>query len=119
MCGDLTRDERKDQLEEMVLEISEIDELVAGTPQSDAFIWLVNVDEMGVCPDEEEDVEQRYIMALLYYSTDGDNWRNCSAVAEPGECPSETTQFLSGDDVCFWFGVSCNKGTINGISVGK
>jgi hypothetical protein len=118
LCNGRTLDERSDELEEIVLGISEIASLTQGTAQYDAFEWLANVDEARVCPEDTRDVEQRYIMAVLYYSTEGDSWFNCSATAS-SVCPSETLRFLSSQDVCFWYGVSCNRGDITGISIGK
>jgi hypothetical protein len=118
LCNGLTLDQRSDDLEEMVLEVSEIDSLTQGTAQYDAFEWLANVDEAQLCPDDIDEVEQRYIMAVLYYSTEGDSWLNCSATAS-SVCPSEGSRFLSGEDVCFWYGVSCSRGDVTGISIGK
>ena len=107
----------------MILAISEIDELTMGTPQDEAFDWLVNVDSVQVCPDDEEDVLQRYTMSLLYFSTNGDSWFNCTSseasAIDPTPCETEAERFLSGADVCFWLGVTCSMGTIFDISIGK
>jgi hypothetical protein len=112
----MTFDERHIELEQITLAISELDQFTPGTPQSDAFLWLVNMDEEQVCPDDEVDVNQRYILAVLYFSTEGDSWNSCSA---DGACVSETQRFLGSEDACFWFGISCFRGEISGISIGK
>ena len=73
----------------------------ASTPRGRAFDWLVNEDGRRVCPggtnDDYEDNDrrddddygegpsliQRYALAVLYYSTSGDDWRSRSSKAPP------------------------------------
>lgn len=81
-----------------------------GTPQNQAFAWLVERDEAGLCPDDSFLIINRYILALLYFGTDGNFWSECNA--SPGivvnPCPS--TRFLSSSNECQWFGVTCDDG---------
>ena len=102
----------------MVLEISNITSLTPGTPQDDAFQWLANEDGARVCPEDDRDVTQRYVMAVLYFSTEGDSWTNCSAT-QTSDCVSDSTRFLNSQNVCFWFGVTCRRDDIVIISIGK
>ena len=74
----------------------------AGSPQSLAFNWLVDNDDFVVCPDDDKLI-QRYVMAVFYFSTEGDSWTECS---EDGGCPG--TNFLEGTHECDWFGLTCN-----------
>lgn len=48
------------------------------SPQGRALDWITNEDEAQLCPDSPN-LTQRYIMAVFYYSTDGDKWDECSA----------------------------------------
>merc|ERR1711862_309665 len=43
------------------------------TPQGKAFDWLLNKDGRALHPDAENLV-QRYVLAVLYFSTAGENW---------------------------------------------
>ncbi len=52
-----------------------VESLVPGTPQADAYDWIVNVDESDAC-DGPTDLMERYLLTVFYYSTGGDNWKN-------------------------------------------
>lgn len=57
--------------------LSEIAEGTSGpieenSPQDRALNWLINEDDFFVCPDDPKAL-QRYILAVFYYSTDGDS----------------------------------------------
>lgn len=118
LCGGLTLAERKLQLLDICSSLSNVNTLSNGTPQYEAFEWLADEDEAQVCPSDVLDLRQRYAMATLYFSTVGDNWKECSRSTN-SNCPSDSTRFLSGVDVCFWFGISCSQQEISGIGIGK
>mmetsp|Transcript_19040 Transcript_19040/g.27535 ORF Transcript_19040/g.27535 Transcript_19040/m.27535 type:complete len:468 (+) Transcript_19040:110-1513(+) len=65
------------------------------TPQYKALYWLAFQDERRmVLPSTSRDIQklsQRYILALLYFATGGENW-------------THVYQFLSGLDECEWNG---------------
>lgn len=42
-----------------------------GSPQDRALQWLIDEDQFTVCPDDPKAL-QRYILAVTYYSTNGD-----------------------------------------------
>jgi hypothetical protein len=75
------------------------------TSQHAAFEWLVHFDASFVCPEKPSHVIQRYVAALLYYSTNGDSWDTCSAL--PTSPCQNTARFLSKASVCMWYHVSC------------
>ena len=86
-----------------------------GSPQHKAFEWLANEDPADLDLDsiEEQTLEQRYVAALLYFSTEGDSW-------------FDSLGFLGGGDVCTWRddlaakGISCNaQGVIDYITISK
>ena len=75
LCG-IPTELRSQLLTDMAQQIS--GNILQGTPQSRALNWLINQDAYIVCPDDPKSY-QRYILALFYFSTDGDNWEECSA----------------------------------------
>jgi hypothetical protein len=129
----LTEEERRDQLLEIMIGVSEPEDLEEeGTPQYKAFEWLVVEDSYHVCPVEHDCSEKaisRYVAALLYYSTNGDDWVNCSADSDDSPCDPDgiiwdppfselhqssscfegkANRWLSEFDECTWCGLSCD-----------
>jgi hypothetical protein len=80
-----------------------LDLLTSGTPQNRAFEWLLDIDPAQVCPGEALNVVQRYVLALLYYSTAGENWDECGGGVS---CP--TVPYLSDLNVCLWYNTLCD-----------
>ena len=78
----------------------------SNTNQWKAYDWLVNHDTFFVCPGDDN-VIQRYVLALLYFSTSGDFWNKCSANGSRSIC--EYARFLSGAHECDWGGVHCDS----------
>ncbi len=89
----------------------------ASTPQNKAYDWLVNEDPANLDLDSlsDEDLSQRYIAALLYFSLDGGNW-------------FDQYDFLSNSHVCEWnngsfrnrLGVICDSSDkITGFAISK
>ena len=84
------------------------------TPQGQSVDWLISRDTLQVCPDNEK-IVQRYVLALIYYSTNGVGWTQCSS--RPGaldncgmEFPFEgESRFLSPVNECQWAGIECNE----------
>lgn len=130
----LEPDERARILTRLIEEVSTVDDLKQdGSPQNKALEWIVNLDLSEVCPSDDAAVQQlivqRYVMAVFYYSTNGDEWKECSAPnrftvntitnadAECGLTTTNATQifpndlrgsnsWLSDGDVCTWGGLS-------------
>jgi hypothetical protein len=120
VCNGLTLDERQTLISAQLATYSGSRVNLPGTPQYQAFQWLLNEDAVQVCPDDFLDVKQRYILAVLYFSTYGDNWNNCNEISSTNPSPclaGDEGRFLSSSDVCFWFGVSCNRKRVSGISI--
>ena len=112
------------QRQEMILDIlnditPEFEILTPGTSANAAFLWLVNEDSAQVCPEEELDVVQRYVIALYYFNFNGDNWDLCNAASSPSlaPCISGQQRYLSGANVCQWFNVTCDADEENILSV--
>jgi hypothetical protein len=101
--------------------------MTSGTPQNRAFNWIVDQDAKFLCPNDAT-LQQRYALAVFYYSTRGDGWLDCNAptdFAVPGSsmaanalCDLEpfpnsgSDAWLTPGDECQWGGVVCDE---NGI----
>ena len=48
------------------------------TPQGQSADWIISRDTLQECPDNEK-IVQRYVLELIYYSTDGDGWTQFSS----------------------------------------
>lgn len=98
----------------------------SGTPQNLAMTWLIDLDSKYICPTDPS-VIQRYVMAVFYYSTRGDRWRQCQAptdfssakaiAAANSDCKLQapggsSRAWLTPDDECDWGGVACNNLTL-------
>lgn len=89
-------------------------------PQGLATTWLIQQDGYGICPDDEK-IVQRWVLAVIYYSTNGDDWFQCSANPEATDlCGAEDpfvgdSRFLSAVNECLWNGISCIDGCVTEI----
>ena len=93
------------------------------TSQGMATNWLVNQDFRRICPDDEKLI-QRWVMAVIYFSTGGNDWFQCSAAGSDAcgtEDPFNTKRrFLSEFNECQWAGISCNANScVTEIEFGK
>ena len=71
--------------------------MVPGSPQDLALKWLLNFDTKTNGCKGLDGITQRYILAVFYYSTDGNNWFNKSS-------------WLGASNECTWYGVKCTNG---------
>jgi hypothetical protein len=117
----LTPQQREIGLFDIVGKISPPKDLEGDTDQATAFNWLVNIDPAQVCPDQVLDVQQRYILALVYFATNGDNWLRCNSADAPTvrPCAGNMTRYLSESNVCAWFMNQCSGETLTQVRIGK
>jgi hypothetical protein len=101
-----------------------------GTPQNKAYEWLLT-DKLYCYSDPK--IIQRYIMALTYFSTDGEKWTNCGQDGGSSACISAICKdfgrkpelgdkrWLSSASECEWCGAACNitNKCITDIDLGK
>lgn len=87
----------------------------ATLPQGLATAWILAQDAMELCPTHDKLI-QRWALAVLYFSTGGEEWFQCSANANTGDnCGNEDPfvlgqeRFLSGSGECEWAGITCNS----------
>lgn len=80
------------------------------TPQGRATEWIISQDARRLCPDEIK-IVQRWVLAVMYFSTGGDSWIQCfDGDLECGDfLPFVNDEaFLSSSIECEWAGISCN-----------
>jgi hypothetical protein len=138
-CCALPSGEREKKLLELYSTVSNKDDILKqGTPQNKAFNWILTNDQYCVCPSSKGcEPVQRYVMAVYYYSTKGENWINCgasSAVCHPngttnngkntsGCYAGADKRWLSTDPSCKWCGNNCDSSLypdcITQINLGK
>lgn len=68
--------------------------ILPGTPEQDALDWLVSVDQTNTCNDGGVALTERFVLALFFYNTGGENWSNRNG-------------WLSLSDHCTWAGIEC------------
>lgn len=89
-------------------------------PQGKATTWLLLDDDYHICPDDPK-VVQRWALAVIYYSTNGDSWFQCSSNPTANDaCGFDApfvgdARFLSGVFECLWAGISCIDGCVTEI----
>ncbi len=81
-----------------------------------AASWISDEDPLQLCPGDQN-FTQRYVLALLYFYTSGDNWKRCTRYPTR-ECFGE--RFLSDFDECSWGGVTCDsQNRVTKLNLGK
>jgi len=125
-CPGITDQERYDQIIARLDQVAdEADILNPATPQGKATIWIIEQDEFNSCPQDLKLI-QRWALAVIYFSTNGDDWFECSAnPTATDDCGSKRPfinkeRFLSSGTECDWAGISCNvDGCVTEIEFGK
>jgi hypothetical protein len=70
------------------------------SPQFRAVEWLT-FDDQAQLETSDDELEQRYLLAVLYFSMTGENW-------------VDSTKFLSGGSSCDWKGITCDTTSTSG-----
>ena len=118
VCPGLSDDDRIKEIFDELSDISDEDELNdLDTPQGKSIVWLVTEDDKQLCPGDET-LAQRYILSVLYFSTNGDDWTDCSQ--DDNNCDRNGDAWLSDSSECDWGGVQCNmRGFVETVELGK
>ena len=108
----ITEKERIDQIYELLDAVGNPESIRdLSTPQGLAADWLIRQDFRKVCPVETI-IVQRWVIAVFYYSTNGDSWVQCSTAGSDlcgSIYPFEfKRRFLSESSECDWGGITCN-----------
>lgn len=122
ICPGITVQERIDQILAILDAVADPTEIRdVNIPQGKATVWLLEQDTFQICPDNDKLV-QRWALAVIYFSTGGDSWLQCSAnPAAVDSCGTESPfssnqeRFLSSANECTWAGISCIDGCVTEI----
>jgi len=71
------------------------------SPQHQALCWLLNDINENV---SNAYIVQRYVLAVLFYTTNGENWNN-------------NDYWKIDEDQCVWYGISCLDGIVTKIDL--
>lgn len=88
------------------------------SPQQKAIDWLKeDACNCGTC--KQDQWVQRYALAVLYFSTEGNNWKSCSApqnIESTDECKVKSkygkvtgSKWLTCNAACDWAGTGCSN----------
>ena len=107
--------DRAKRAEEILFPISGDNIFDIDTAAGKAYEWILNEDMMQLCPSIDCHFIQRYVLAVLYYATEGDEWINCSAdsgsqcTGEPNSAlwSCNPVRWLSEENECNWCGNTC------------
>jgi len=96
------------------------------SPQVQALQWLSQISDDAATStttgssstttpiDADTDLAQRYALAVLYFATGGDRWKECSrdltsrCESSDGSGLRSSSHFLSNGSVCSWYGLTCS-----------
>mmetsp|Transcript_25494 Transcript_25494/g.52805 ORF Transcript_25494/g.52805 Transcript_25494/m.52805 type:complete len:590 (-) Transcript_25494:100-1869(-) len=128
-CG-LTNENRTELMFDIIITVSNQNDFRdPESPQSLASKWIINNDLLRLCPQQKEELIQRYVAAVFYYSVGGDSWDECSAPLDfddvdaieaanddcniqsdfsPGDV-SGSDAWLTPITECEWGGISCTS----------
>jgi hypothetical protein len=122
-CPGITAAERVAQILAILDEVANAAEIRDDTlAQGQATEWLINEDSYQICPDNPK-IIQRWSMAVMYFSTGGDDWFQCSA-GGADNCGRQNPfrrgadRFLAASNECEWAGIACYKGCVTEIVFG-
>lgn len=92
-CEDMSR---RDALLMTAGEITDREVLLnPSTPQSQAFLWMLDDDPAQIDPCSYPTPLQRYILVTHYFATGGESWETSNG-------------WLTEDGECIWLGINCN-----------
>jgi hypothetical protein len=77
------------------------------SPQYQAAVWATEEDEWPREGLSHEKFIQRFALATFYFSTLGDDWRQCNRLSNSCGDNSETN-WLSNNDECTWLAIQCD-----------
>jgi len=85
--------------EEILKDVLELRE----TPQFMAADWIVNED-LRMLSTKDPNLVQRYVLAILYFSTKGDKWWSTKFYRDR----HGNSTFINEEHECTWYGIECN-----------
>ena len=120
VCDGLTQRQRTVAITEELSLVTPVNDLLnPDAPTGMAYEYIVFSDPLQLCPGDEPQLTQRYVLSTLYYSTSGDGWVSC--FQDDTNCGAGES-WLTGDaSECQWAGVLCGEitGTVVEIEMGE
>ena len=96
----------------------------SNTAQGQATDWLLENDEYKACPEDPKFL-QRWVLAVIYFSTNGENWDQCAQFPSnvDDDCGFDEPfvgdeRFLAAQNECQWAGISCINSCVTRIIFG-
>jgi len=86
---------KEKRVQDLLLTLSVEKIFESNTPQKDAYDWLVREDEFELDDVSDDEVVERYVITVMYFSLQGEKWL-------------DSDRFLSSRSVCAWFEVGCD-----------
>lgn len=120
VCDGLTQRQRTVAITEELSLITPVNDLLnPDTPTGMAYEYIVFSDPLQLCPGEEPQLSQRFVLSTLYYSTSGDGWLSC--FQDDTNCDAGASWLTGDDSECQWAGISCGEvtGEVAEIELGK
>lgn len=87
-------------------------------PRYLALDWLLNDDEMNL-DSSAKNLNQRYTLALLAFSLGSRNWNYEIDETARSDAIGENNTWLSSDDECSWYNVTCADGKVVALQLSK
>jgi hypothetical protein len=119
-CVGITADERIEQILAILDSVANPDLIRDNSsPQGRATTWLLEDDPLQVCPSDKScEMIQRWTLAVVYFSTGGDDWFQCASTLY-GNAPTDNCgkqvpfendeRFLGNTTECNWAGIACDN----------
>lgn len=87
------------------------------SPQFRAAAWVADEDELQAEQDNGHQLLQRYVLAVYYFSTGGDEWEECF---RNDACVVGFSWLTGGRSECLWHGVRCTTdGKVQKLLIGN
>jgi len=116
-CKNASTIDRRNHIFQFISSLTDAD--VFDDPDHPAVMagsWISDDDQLQVCPEDQNFI-QRYVLALLYFSTSGDDWARCTR-KKTTLCRNE--RFLSATHECNWGGITCDsQNRVRKLNLGK
>jgi hypothetical protein len=100
-----------------ISDIKLLSDITGEMAQRKALVWIKTT-ETTLSMNQ---LLQRYILAVFYFSTGGEKWTHCSKQSSLCRLHNvSSNHFLSNDNECTWGGIACDStGNVIAINIGE